>query len=622
MNQLTSRRVCRHAWVLAAVVVLPTLAAGQAVTVAPQGPVLQGQPPRDRVPPPQRAGTAVLKGRVVDGAGSTPVPRARVRLVGGPGVSKGPVLTDAEGTFEFTALPAGNYSVQVEKSSYLPGRYPEMGRSIRARGQPLVLRDGQVVDNFTIPLFHGAAIAGRVFDAYGDPVDQAQVRAVRISRGGRPTTVGQWQTNDLGEYRIPRLQPGRYLVQVQPQMNQNYAPDPSVVEMPLPQPFPTYYPNAVAMSQAQAITVNRGETMTGIDLTLAEGTPTLVTGTVVRSDGQPVVNGSISSRVVGAEASYGFFGGGGTGIRPGGTFRLPLAPGEYALEARVVTRQGPGPTGPNDQLVGTARVSVGGGGVEDVTITVGGGATATGRVIFEGTTPPPPSPGTVGVPFFNPDGPGCRSGQATIAADWTFKIEGISGICGAPPQGMFGRWTLKAVTFRGQNLTNELVTFENGQHYTNVQVVVTDKRTQMDLHVSGDDGQPTREYVALAFPIDKAKWDPRFRPVRTYTPPPPMASQGTSRTPPQGVAASATVTPIGPGGFGAMNGMMMSQQERIAGLSPGEYYVIAIDDIEVEDSQDPAILERLTSSAIRVVLTDDAPIEVPLRRVSLADVVR
>ena len=50
--------------------------------------------------------------------------------------------------------------------------------------------------------------------------------------------------------------------------------------------------------------------------------------------------------------------------------------------------------------------------------------------------------------------------------------------------------------------------------------------------------------------------------------------------------------------------------------------MIAIDDIEVEDSQDPAILERLTSSAIRVTLTDEAPIEVPLRRFNLADVVR
>ena len=41
----------------------------------------------------------------------------------------------------------------------------------------------------------------------------------------------------------------------------------------------------------------------------------------------------------------------------------------------------------------------------------------------------------------------------------------------------------------------------------------------MDLRVSGDDGQPTREYVAIAFPVDKAKWNPQLRPVRTYVPP-------------------------------------------------------------------------------------------------------
>jgi hypothetical protein len=34
------------------------------------------------------------------------------------------------------------------------------------------------------------------------------------------------------------------------------------------------------------------------------------------------------------------------------------------------------------------------------------------------------------------------------------------------------------------------------------------------------------------------------------------------------------------------------------------------------------VLERLTSSAIRIVLTDEAPIDVPLRRFNLADVVR
>ena len=63
-------------------------------------------------------------------------------------------------------------------------------------------------------------------------------------------------------------------------------------------------------------------------------------------------------------------------------------------------------------------------------------------------------------------------------------------------------------------------------------------------------------------------------------------------------------------------------QERISALAPGEYYVIAVDDIDTEDWQDPAVLERLTSSATRVVVTDEAPVEVPLRRFNFADVMR
>ena len=87
-----------------------------------------------------------------------------------------------------------------------------------------------------------------------------------------------------------------------------------------------------------------------------------------------------------------------------------------------------------------------------------------------------------------------------------------------PPQAMFGRWTLKAVMFRGENLMDQLMTFETGQQYTNMQIIVSDKHTQIDLRVSGDDGQPTREYVALVFPLDKAKWNPQLRQVRTHVP--------------------------------------------------------------------------------------------------------
>jgi hypothetical protein len=640
MDRLTTRRVCRYLGLLVAAVTFATTpGAGQTMPprasppqgTVPRDPAIVGQPLRDR-PPVPRVGTAALKGRVVDGVTGNPVARARVRVMGPVG-QKPPILTDVNGAFEFTALPPGPYTLSAEKSTYLPARYPEVTRSMRSRAQPLLVSNGQVVEDVTLPLFHGSAITGRVVDAHGDPIDMAQVRVLRVPRSGRPTSAGQTQTNDLGEFRVPRLQPGRYLVQVRPQMAQVNYPDTAVTEALLPQPLPTYYPNVLAMSQAQAIVVNRGETISGVEMALAEGTPTLVTGTVLRSDGQTVNGGSVQTRVVGTEALGGYDSGGGTGLRPGGSFRLLLAPGEYSLEAQVMTRQGPGPIGPEDQLFGSTRINVGAGAVEAVTIMVGRGASASGRVVFEGTTPPPPSPGQTRVPLYHPDGPGCRSGQATIAADWTFKIEGLSGTCGAPPQGMFGRWTLKAVTFRGENLMDQLVTFEPGQQYTNMQIVVTDKRTQMDLRVSGDDGQPTREYVALVFPLDKAKWNPQLRHVRTHMPMPAQAQITTLATGSGSAAFTGRLVtvPMAPGantGGGPAgpavgpSGGLVGAPERFVGLPPGEYYVIAVDDMELEDSQDPGVLERLTSSAIRVVLTDDAPIEVPLRRFSFADVMR
>jgi hypothetical protein len=546
--------------------------------------------------------------------------------VSGPAGSKPPILTDSTGTFELTALPSGAYNLMVEKSTYMAARFPETNRSMRARMQPLVVRDGQVIE-MTVPLFHGSAIAGRILDAHGDPVESAQVRVLRLQRGGRPTTAGQMPTNDLGEFRVPRLQPGRYLVQVRPQMAQSFNSNPSVVEAPLPQPLPTYYPNAFDVAQAQPITLNRGETVAGLEMMLGEGMPTVVTGMVLRSDGEAVISGSVNARVSGPDAAGGYDNSGGTGVRQGGAFQLTLPPGEYTLEAQVMTRQGSGPRGPDDQLFGSTRISVGGGTTEAISIMVGRGATATGRVVFEGATPPPPSPGQTRVPFYHPEGPGCRSGEAVIAADWSFKLDGLSGSCGAPPSPTFGRWTLKAVTLRGQSLLEQPVTFEPGQHYNNIQVVVTDKRTQMDLRVSGDDGQPTREYVAIAFPLDKAKWNPQLRQVRTYVPPQ-VVSMGRS-------PAAASV-PISGGAVGtqAASGALVGgagvymisgpdgSQERISALAPGEYYVIAVDDIDTEDWQDPAVLERLTSSATRVVVTDEAPVEVPLRRFNFADVMR
>jgi hypothetical protein len=561
--------------------------------------------PRDKRPTPQ-TGTASVRGRVVDGVTGRGVSRARVRLMGS--LSKGPILTDDGGQFEFAALPQGSYTINAEKSTYLSGRYPEPSRSLRNRIFSFPLKDGQSLDEVMVPMYRGGVIAGRVLDMYGDPVEMTNISVLFFPKGGRPQQRGGGSTNDLGEFRVSRLPPGRYIVRARA-MNAGMMPEPSPSATPLPQPLPMYFPNAVTLDQAQVVVVNRGETVSGIDITLGEGIPTIVAGMVVATDGQPIGGGGVNFRL--ASTGNEFAGAeGGTGIRPDGTFRFQLPPGEYIFEANAQPQRQPNQVVRQEtQLFGSARINVAGERLEGIVIPIGTGATASGRIVFEGTTPPPSTPtAPTRVPMFNPDGPGCRPGMATIAADWTFRVEGLGGACAAQPMGSFGRWTLKAVMVGGRNLMDQVVTFEPGQHYGNIRIVVTDKRTSLEVRVSDESGQPTRDYVVVMFPADKDRWSQLPRYLRTF---------GPSAGPSTGIMPGALQAAVANRGLPAPDSVA-----RMMNVATGEYYAVAIDDMDPEDVQDPGVLEKLIPAAVKFTVTADAPTEIQLRRTPLADIIR
>jgi len=562
--------------------------------------------------PPPRTGTGAIRGRIVDGVTGAAIARARVTLQSG---KRSVVMTDAAGGFIFTELPMGPVSISVDKPTYLSTRFPTPGRTFRSNTRPVILADGQVMDNVTVPIFHGASISGRVLDANGDPIDFAQVNALRIpasGRLGRPSQRGGTGTDDRGEFRIGRLEAGTYIVQVTPRRQ----PSPSDMMMapgaapapPSAVPLPTFYPGALAIEQAQPITLEKGQSVTDVDVVLSEGIPGVVNGVVTVANGSAPgeSNSYVNVRRILAE-SMGYDGssGGGTGVRPDGTFRLVLTPGEYQLEARVAPRVMNGPTRPEDEQFGSVKVNVASGAEDSVAITVGRGAIATGRVVFEGTTPAPPSPGRARIPLYSETGQ-CRSGEATIAADWTFRIEGLSGTCSAPPMQMFGRWNIKAVLINGENAAAAPITFQPGQQLRNVQVVVTDKRSDMVFQVSDENGQTTRDYVILVYPVDKARWM-NGNGTRVFV--------GPSE---QMVSAMMMMRPLQAPSAPGLSPVMQARREGMSGLALGEYYVVAVDDMEQEDSRDPVVLDRLRSSALRVTLSEAGDSQVALRRVSFA----
>jgi protocatechuate 3,4-dioxygenase beta subunit len=146
--------------------------------------------------------------------------------MGGQGGNRPATLTDAQGVFAFTGLPPGGYTVTADKATYMSASYPDRGGSLRSSAvRPVLIQGDQTVDNVVLRLYHGGAISGRVVDAHGDPVEFAQVSALPMtaSGAGRMGMRGSMQTNDIGEFRIGRLTPGRYILMVS---SQNRSQDP------------------------------------------------------------------------------------------------------------------------------------------------------------------------------------------------------------------------------------------------------------------------------------------------------------------------------------------------------------------------------------------------------------
>lgn len=201
-----------------------------AVAQAQQGGAVQGgavqqgraggrggaQPTRDAQVQ-QATGTAMILGQVVSGDSGTPVRRARVNLTGQELRGQRSTVTDDDGRFVFTLLPAGRYTVNASKAGYVNIAYGAKGPG-RA-GTPIQLADGQKLEAKAMSLPKGGVVTGIVLDENGEPAPGTQVRAMRqVIRTGekRLESAGTDTTDDRGQYRIYALQPGQFVVYAQP----------------------------------------------------------------------------------------------------------------------------------------------------------------------------------------------------------------------------------------------------------------------------------------------------------------------------------------------------------------------------------------------------------------------
>ena len=186
------------------------------------------------------------------------------------------VLTQADGTYTITGLPAGGYRVEVDASGtdYAGEYYNNTNYSSAAQ---VVVTAGQTTSNIDFSLALGGRISGVVKrDSDNQPIEGLQITVSEYSTGD---WGGSAQTAADGSYTIEGLAAGSYMVQASA-----YGTD----------YLDEYYNNTADRNSAAQVVVTAGSTTANIDFSLALGGR--ISGVVKRdSDNQPIAGISVSA---------------------------------------------------------------------------------------------------------------------------------------------------------------------------------------------------------------------------------------------------------------------------------------------------------------------------------------
>src|SRR5688500_11577720 len=169
-------------------------------------------------------GTASITGTEVAMPNGLPARKARITLTGVEPRSNRSAMTDEQGRFSFSALPAGRYTLTAAKQGHLTVAYGQRQPGLGRPGTPIQLSDGQKFDA-RLQLPRGGVITGTLLDEHSEGTPGTQVRAMRyVTQAGQRTlqSAGGGSTDDRGVYRIFGLQPGDYIVCATPR-NTNTA---------------------------------------------------------------------------------------------------------------------------------------------------------------------------------------------------------------------------------------------------------------------------------------------------------------------------------------------------------------------------------------------------------------
>lgn len=518
-----------------------------------------------------------------------------------------PVFTDNQGKFQITDLEPGNYRLFAARNGYTRMEY---GQKLMNRpGTVLTVTAGQVMKDVAFKLTPAGTVTGRIVDELGEPLPGLTVQILRSTydqngkRTLQPTTSAK--TNDLGEYRVYYVPPGRYFVSAlaaAPSFDAilaaatNPTGGANTNEVVAPGYVQTYFPNTTDYTRAATIEVLPGSEVSAIHFTMVRQQRFHVKGRVTDlTTGVPpqVAQLSLSPRnsavaqnpldsILSAAA-----GGGNNYNSADGTFDVrDVAPGSYWLQTMAMATP---PAGAAQGAAGAAAavlasmmtaiqpVEVSGADVDNLTIAVGGGMTIPGRIQVEGTAPPAfgfdrialslnPTNGVVTLgsllQIARPGSDGAFSLEKVNAGEYRFAVQGL-------PPAMYvksARFDQTDILAAGFSLTDRAP--------GTLQVVLSANAGQIDGNVVDKDSKQLRGIPTVLIPDRTRERRELFKFAQTDQ-----------------------------NGHFVMNG-----------IAPGDYKLFAWEDIEPFSYFDPDVLKQFEDKGkpVHVVETTKETFEVTL----------
>jgi len=234
--------------------------------------------------PAPRKDECSIAGMVVKLAGSEPLKKATVQLASADDRTRSiTTSTDAGGRFQLKGLDPGRYSLTVMRNGFVAQEYGQ--KTPNDPGSALSLRPGQDIKDMLFRMIPSAVIAGRVVDEEGEALPWTEVNALRqmYSEGKRKLSMETTATtNDLGEYRLFGLPPGRYFVSATYRID---AFNRTTIQLAAGESAeqgyaPAYYPGSPDPAKAVALTIKAGEEIPSVEILLRPLTAFTVRGRV------------------------------------------------------------------------------------------------------------------------------------------------------------------------------------------------------------------------------------------------------------------------------------------------------------------------------------------------------